>query len=391
MERLSPERLHKIHIFLVEHGLTFKPLADDMTDHVACDLEERMAAGATFEEAWNAWLQSLSQEHFRNLQSQTMTTIEKRFTISRGTTWLALGLSFASIIFKTLHLPFAPELLLASFISVGVALVTGSLTGIALNRERQGSIRILTVVAGALLMMAGYAFKLMHLPGADQLLVMAVVVTLGSAIHNTLFVYNHASGKGNLLTHLHDKHTPGIERFLMILLFPLAAYRIVTLFTNDVYVGNIILIVVIFGAGLQFMALLWAHMENNLRLRRPSFLVTLLMSISCFLLPFLGGSFLNLEVRIVMAVIFMASSAWLVNETETRKGLVTVFVFLVPLLFAGWSLFYLNLFSVEYKWIFFNIPMVFALLAGVLFSPTRSLARAWMTLITASYLFEYML
>lgn len=391
MERLSPELLRQIHNFLVEQGLTFKPLADDMTDHVACDLEERMAAGASFEEAWSAWLQSLSKEHFNKLQSETMNTIEKRISISRGLSWLAIGLFFASIIFKTLHLQFAPELLLLSFISTGVALVTGSLTGIALSQERKGAIRILTVVAGALLMMAGYAFKLMHLPGADQLLVMAVVVTLGATIHNTLYVYNHASGQGNLLTHLHEKHTPGIERFLLILLLPLAAYRIITLFTNDVYLGNIILIVVIFGAGLQFLALLWGKVENNLRLRRPSFLVPLLITISCFCLPFLGGSFLSLEVRIVMVVIFMACSAWLVNEVETKKGLVTVFVFLVPLLFAGWALTFLKLIPAANKGIFFNIPILIALLVGVLFTPTRSVARAWMTTITAAYMFEYLL
>ncbi len=391
MERLSPERLHRIHTFLVDQGLTFKPLTDDMTAHVACDLEERMAAGASFEEAWNGWLQSLSKEHFRNLQLATMTSIEKRFTISRGMTWLSLGLFFASIIFKTLHLPLAPELLILSFASTAVALVTGSLTGIALNRERKGALRILTVVAGALLMMAGYAFKLMHLPGANQLLVMAVVVTLGAALHNTLYVYNHASGQGNLLTHLHQKHTPGIERFLLILLLPIAAYRIFTLLTNDYYLGNIILIVAIFGAGLQFIALLWGQVENNLRLRTPSFLVPFLVCISCFVLPFLGATYLSLEVRIVMVVIFMASSAWLVNETEARKGLVTVFVFLVPILFAGWALCFLNVIPSANKGIFFNIPILIALLAGTLLSQTRSVGRAWMTMITAAYMFEYLL
>lgn len=391
MERLSPERLRQIHTFLVEHGLTFKPLADDMTDHVACDLEERMAAGASYDEAWNAWLQSLSKEHFNQLQLETMNTIEKRFSLSRGMSWLALALFFASIIFKTLHLFPAQELLLLSFGAVGVALVTGSLTGIALNRERKGAIRILTVVAGALLMMAGYGFKLMHLPGADQLLVMAVVVTLGAALHNTLHVYNHASGQGNLLTHLHDKHTPGIERFLLILLLPIAAYRIITLFTNDLYLGNIILIVVIFGAGLQFISLLWGQVENNLRLRTPSFLAPFLITISCFVLPFLGGTYLSLQVRIVMVVIFMMGSAWLVNEVEKRKGLVTVFVFLVPLLFAGWALTFLEIIPSASKGIFFNIPILISLLAGVLFTPTRSVARAWMTMIAAAYMFEYLL
>ena len=67
-----------------------------------------------------------------------------------------------------------------------------------------------------ILLEIGYTFKILHLPGADQLITLSVVTLIVVLMINTLYVYNNASGRGNLFTSLHERYSPGIERFMLI-------------------------------------------------------------------------------------------------------------------------------------------------------------------------------
>lgn len=390
MRNLTNAQRELIRKFLVGQGLTFRPLREEMLDHVSCDLEDRMAQGATFEEAWLEAINEIPENHFQTIQRETMETINKRYKLSMPFSYLALGPIFISMLFKILHYPLSGELLIAAFVIIGVSLLTGSWSGIQLNREKEGGFRILTIVAGVIIMMAGYGFKILQLPGADVFVLLSVVVLIATMIANTIYVYRSASGEGNLLTYLHEKYTPGIERFFLILLLPLAIYKIITLLNNPTSYIGMILLVVTFGAGLQFIALNWRIMENNLMKRSPKVLTALIVTTLCFMLVFLGP-IIPFQIRVVMIMIFTITAAWLAYYMEAPPKNVAslLLVVLVPVTFIGWGLIRLQVIPLATGSLFFNLPVLILLGVGLLICKRHGTLRTYMIISFASYLFEY--
>ena len=391
MGMLTDEQKNGLREFLEHQGLSFKPLQDEMTDHIGCDLEERMSAGLSFQEAWDQSIKEIPNNHFQLIQQEIMETINKRVSWSRVISFFALGLILISALFKALHLQFGGVVLLLSFGCMAAALLTGSLSGIRLNKGKKGASRVLAVTVGVILIMIGFSFKLLHMPGGDQFIILAVVVLIISLIVNSLYVYKHASGEGNLLTYLHEKYTPGIERFFMLLLFPLVIYKgiWIVMGTGD-FPGNFMLLIVIFGAGLQFIVMTWRVMEKDLAKRNVVILTATIVCCLCAMLPFLGP-LLPLPARVILITLFSPVAGWLAYTTDenSRKGIDAFLVALVTAAFLGWALIHLSVIPSSSSWIFFNIPVLLLLVAGIVISKKHGTMRAFMLVSVAGYLFEY--
>jgi hypothetical protein len=229
MKRLTAEQRLTVRNFLNEQGITFSPLLEEMLDHVSSDIEEHMQKGLSFDEAWYQMKNDIPENHLQNIQIETMETINKRFSVSRALSILALALMFGGIIFKILHYPGASELLLLSFGAMAGSFLSGTVSGIYFHKEKKGAVRVLSIVAGTVLLMVAYTFRIMHWPGADGIVIAGVAVSLGSFLINTLYIYRNSSPNANLLSYLHEKHSPGIDRFFLILLVPVAIMRMITL------------------------------------------------------------------------------------------------------------------------------------------------------------------
>lgn len=96
-----------------------------------------------------------------------------------------------------------------------------------------------------------------------------------------------------------------LVKLLLLLLFPLAVYKALLILrggTTD-FPGNIMLLIVIFGAGLQFIVLTWRVMEKNPAKRNVFILTTTIVCCLSLVLPFLGP-LLPLPVRIILIAIF---------------------------------------------------------------------------------------
>ncbi|HYG20255.1 MAG TPA: hypothetical protein VD816_15060 [Ohtaekwangia sp.] len=391
MGKLTQAQREELRAFLVRQGLSFKPLQDEMFDHMSCDLEDRMSDGSSFHDAWHQSVAALPDNHFQNIQQDVMETINKQFTVSKGLSFAALGLLLISVVFKVLHLQFSGELLLVSFGLMAVALLTTSLSGISLNREKKGTIGLLAVVFGIIILMAGFSFKILHLPGADVFVITAVIVLIASLLANTLYVYQHASGKGNLLTFLHEKYTPGIERFLLLLLIPLAVYKMFTLVTGSSnFVGGLILLVVIYGAGLQLIAMSWRIMEKQPTKRNSTILIATIISFVCMTLPYLGP-LLPVEARIAIIVVFNITASWLACNLDAgpRKVVPVILAIIVPIVFTSWAFIRLGFIPLSASVFFFNLPLLFLLVAGVFLTSKHGTMRAFMLISLAAYIFEY--
>ncbi len=388
---LTDAQKNKLREFLDRQGLSFKPLQDEMVDHISCDLEDRMSQGFTFQEAWDQCITEIPNNHFQLMQKEIMESINKGVTWSQVLSFMALGLIFISAIFKMLHLNGADESLVLSLAFIAGSLLTGSLSGIFLNKGKKGAARVLAVIIGIILLLVGFGFKFLHMRGGDQIILLADGLLIISLIANSQYVYKYASGEGNLLTYLHEKYTPGIERFFLLLLFPLVIYKVISILimTND-FVGNLFLLVVIFGAGLQFIILVWRVMEKNLAKRNVLILWATVVCSLCLVLPFLGP-LLPLPFRIILVALFSPVAGWLAYamEDEFRNPVYIFLAGLVTAVFLGWALIRFSIISASSSWIFFNIPVLILLVAGVLISRKQGTMRAFMLVSVAGYLFEY--
>ena len=390
MNKLSAEQRLQVRNFLTEQGLTFSPLLEEMLDHVSSDIEEHMQEGLSFDEAWRQMKINIPENHLQTIQLETMETINKRFSISRVLSILALALIFGGIAFKLLHLPGATELLILSFAAMAGSFLSGTVSGIYFHREKKGAVRVLSLVSGTMLLMIAYTFRLMHWSGGDILVIGGVIVSLLSFLLNTLYIYPSSSPNVNLLSYLHEKHSPGIERFFLILLVPVTILRIITLpIPANAFLGTIILVIIIYGAGVQFFALTWRLLEIEKAKRNVLTFSALVFSFTCFTLVFLG-EVLGFEIRLVLIMLFSIAGAWLTYRIDPPKNFFLAGVLiLVPPLFTANVLLRLNFLPTSSSSLVFNIIILVILSAGIFVSTKHEATRAFLIVSMAGYLVEY--
>lgn len=391
MSKLTDGQRAHIRNFLRDQGLTFEPLAEELLDHMASDIEERMDSGLTFENAWLETRNEIPQHHLHTLQLETMETINKRFTISRSFSVAALGLLFTGTIFKVMHLAGASQLLLLSFIAMAAGLLSSTVWGIYNHKEKKGAGRILSVVVGTMLLMMGYGFKVLHWPGADQLIIFGSLISLCSLLYNTFYVYRSRGMETNLLSYLHEKYTPGIERFFLIILIPVGIYCLFMLSQGQAAIlGTIPLVIVIYGASLQLFALTWRKLESDQTLRSIPILTATALSIVCLTLV-IQGPIIPLTARLIMIGLYSIATAWVVYQIEPYKNIfIRLVIALIPVLFVGRMLLGLQIILVD-RVLIFNIPILIVLTSGVFVSHKHGPARTFFIMSIASYLLEYMI
>jgi hypothetical protein len=375
---------------LLHKGLTFKPLQEEMIDHICCDLEEKITSGLSFDEALRNTMSDIPEDHFRIIQKRTMDTINRRFVLSQGLSYAALGSLLCSLTFKILHLQFTDSLLILSFLLIAASLLVSAISGIYRNKDKKGALSVLAVIIGTVTLLSGYTFRILRLPGADPIIGVAVTVLAISLLANTFLIYRTASGKGNLLTYLHEKYTPGIERFLMLSLLPITLYKVVTIVNPQYnFLGGLILLIVIFGGGIQFVALTWRKFESDASHRTPYKLGALIISLMCLVLVYLGN-LIPFEVRVLMIALYSAVTAWLAFNLEEPKTIPhLILASLVPLLFFGWAIVKLQIVPTEVNRFVFNLPVLLLLVLGLFLCKKNEPMRAYMIVSLSSYVFEY--
>lgn len=387
---ISEAQRNVIKGLLELQGLTFKPLKEEMIDHICCDVEDRMTQGISFDEALRSALHEIPEDHFRTIQKNVMNTINKQFAWSQWLSYAALGMLLGSVVFKMLHLQFGGVLLFLSFGLMAASLLISSASGIYMNREKRGALRVMGVIIGVIALLISYSFRILHLSGADQLVLLAVIIIVCSLLANTLFVYRNATGEGNLLTYLHEKYTPGIERFLLFLLVPVTLYKIISVVTDpNNFVGGLILLVVIFGAGLQLIARSWRSIEEDAAHRTPYILIALIISSMCLVLVFLG-QLIPFEIRVIMIALYSCISGWLafrIGQAETTPSL--LIACLVPVIFCSWAMVRLGIIPIEANRFIFNLPVLVLLMIGLFLCRKNELMRTYMIISISSYVFEY--
>jgi hypothetical protein len=246
-----------------------------------------MEEGGSFETSWQKVLQEIPPIQLQTLQLQTMETISKRPSLSTLFAYLSFFLLFGASIFKILHLPWAAELLISSFASIAISLISGSIVGMYTYKAGTGGWLLMCIVFSTILFLSSLTFQILHLPGTTEIRTISV---LALCILFPLSFFYVRNRPGLILPYLHDKFTPGITRFIVILFAVAAITRMTLILTtsaNDIP-SRVLLVVVIAAAGFHFFALTW----NGIQTRATTSLfniILLAIAFLCFMLPGLVG------------------------------------------------------------------------------------------------------
>jgi hypothetical protein len=158
-------------------------LKDDLIDHLCCEVEVRMGGGKSFEDSLSEAVSELAPEGLFEIQRQTEFLLNYKRTYMKKLIYVIGLLSTMScslgFFFKILHMPGADQLL--SFGFLGFVLLFVPLTSFGYFKVNMGKSMIekLKFILGMISGLAaglGVLFKFLHLVGADQLLVAGGVV-----------------------------------------------------------------------------------------------------------------------------------------------------------------------------------------------------------------------
>lgn len=193
--------LDRIKSELVDQGLTYDRLQDDILDHVCCMLEEEMIDGNDFESSYNHVISSVGEGTLKNLQHQTLLLLDKKFQKMKNTSYL-IGLSGSILtligaFFKMMHWPGASIVLMLGFFLVTFIFLPFYF--VLSYKEQTEKPKLVFPIVGYLTLtfiLIGSVFKIMHWPGASVILTISLgIILVGFLPLYTVQIFKKVSGK----------------------------------------------------------------------------------------------------------------------------------------------------------------------------------------------------
>ena len=187
MKMLSSENIDFIYHDVQEKGITMDVLLDEMVDHICCSIEPEIDKGISFEAAYNNLMDTIESSTFKNVQHQTLLSINLKFQNMKKV-MIVLGslgalLLWSGSILKMLHLPYASIiLLLGAVITVLGFLPLFFYTSYKEQTEKKNFLLPVTSYLTLSFLIIGLLFKVMHWPGA------AIALLIGEFLLVLLFL-----------------------------------------------------------------------------------------------------------------------------------------------------------------------------------------------------------
>ena len=175
--------MDRIKADLINSGLTYDRLLDDILDHVCCMIEDQMIAGKDFELSYKHVLDTIGDKRLPEIQHQTLLLLNKNFQRMKNFTYL-FGLTAALVailgaFFKRMHWPGAGILITAGIVLV--ILVFLPLYFVINYREQAEKKNPLYAIVGYLtlaFLLAGAIFKIQHWPGAGHIIEVSLAILI---------------------------------------------------------------------------------------------------------------------------------------------------------------------------------------------------------------------
>ncbi|MEL6699891.1 MAG: hypothetical protein AAFP89_26945 [Bacteroidota bacterium] len=182
--RLTPDQEQIIENLVDAQGLKIRTLRDDLIDHLCCVVESELSEGQSFEQVLEKAVADLAPDGLMAIQHQTIFLLNaKRIKLMKQimytTGFIGAVTLTAGVTLKLLHMPFASELFIVGFLTlflIFIPLIAFDRYKVALSQTLSARLKIISgAVASGIVGLSGL-FKLMHLQGADVLLMLGVVV-----------------------------------------------------------------------------------------------------------------------------------------------------------------------------------------------------------------------
>jgi hypothetical protein len=152
---------------------------------------------------------------------------------------------------------------------------------------------------------------------------------------------------------------------------------------------DLVLLIVIFGAGIHLLALFWRVLENKPSVCRPTVLAGIVISIIVFV-PVFAGELIPMQVRIIMVVLYSIVAAWLALQSDEKNWVLTAIVIFVPVWFSLWGMVRLEIFPHHFNLYLFNVPVLLTMIAMIFLSSRNSAVRTYVILSLSGCLFEFL-
>lgn len=184
--KLTTEQVEIVSYVVETSGIKIETLKEDLVDHLCCVIESEMNRGSKkdFSQLLTEAVIQLAPEGLLALQRETVFLLNsKRILIMKKIMYLVgfIGaLAFTGgIMFRLLHLPGADQLfLMGNFTLLLIFFPMLAIDRYKVVLAKAMSERLKLVLGGIASLATGAAgiFKIMHLPGADELLVGGAIV-----------------------------------------------------------------------------------------------------------------------------------------------------------------------------------------------------------------------
>lgn len=178
MPDLTFSDIERIRKDVLSQEICFSHLADELIDHLCCDVENEMAGGLCFRDAWLKVKSSMGQRRLREIQEETLYAVDTKYRNMKNAMKISaiagtVMLGFAAL-FKIMHWPGAGIMLTLGSLLLAFVFMPSALT-VLWKETRSGKKLFLYISAfiTALLFIVGVAAKVQHWPMAGLILAIA--------------------------------------------------------------------------------------------------------------------------------------------------------------------------------------------------------------------------
>lgn len=186
--KLTPEQEDLIADFVDVQGLTLPSLRDDVIDHLCCVIEQDLEKGKPFDQLLQAAVLDLAPNGLKDIQNQTVFLLNSKRIIAMKKLMYLVGFLgaitlTAGVTLKLLSMPWAYELFSVGFLTlllVFIPLLAFDRYKVAISKALTERLKIILGTTAAVMVGLSGLFKMMHLQGAEILLMLgAIVFALG--------------------------------------------------------------------------------------------------------------------------------------------------------------------------------------------------------------------
>ncbi len=266
MGKLSAGQSERVEKYLREQGITYSPLREELLDHLLTDLEKRIDSGSDFQAAWQEVTGEIAGNHLKEIETETMALLNNKINLTNvlaGTSILILALA---TLFKLFHLAGAGYLMLTFLIVTAASLFTSAIVSISRHPEKKGRTFLMFSTIALVLFLVYLAFKILHLPGANQIgMISIILISILFPLLSWYFYSSEGKLKDHVVVNLLNRNGRSLEIIALVMVsFGLLLNLSSWLLGEPQMIGIIFFILTVIWIGLYAYSFTWKiYLEHN--------------------------------------------------------------------------------------------------------------------------------